>query len=68
MLPHTNRNPLLPALLAFACGAMAAGADWMPTAALFWLAATLIASLAAIALLRSQTTRAGLLTLLLLLF
>ena len=68
MLPQTDRNPLLPVLLAFATGAMAAGADWMPTATLLWLAAILIASLTSIALLPRQTARARLLILLLPLF
>ncbi|MBU4118633.1 MAG: DNA internalization-related competence protein ComEC/Rec2 [Proteobacteria bacterium] len=68
MLLQTDRNPLLPALLAFASGAMTAGSDWLPTATLLWLAAILIASLTAFTLLRRPTPRAGLLLLLLPLF
>jgi len=55
MLPHTDRNPLLPTLLAFAAGAITAGADWLPTVASLWLPAALIAALAALALIRRQT-------------
>jgi len=67
MLPQTDRNPLLPALLAFAAGAMTAGADWLPTTASLWLPASLIAALAALALLRRwQQARVWFLALLLL--
>jgi competence protein ComEC len=55
MLPQTDRNPLLPTLLAFAAGAMTAGADWLPTTTSLWLSAALIAALAALALFRWQT-------------
>ena len=68
MLPQTDRNPLLPALLAFAAGAMTAGADWLPAAASLWLPTSLIASLAALTLLRWPQARAWFLALLLPLF
>ena len=68
MLPQTDRNPLLPALLAFAAGAMAAGADWLPTTASLWLPTALLAALAALTLLRWPQARAWPLTLLLPLF
>ena len=68
MLPQTERNPLLPLLLAFAVGAMTAGAAWLPTTASLWLPAALIAALTALALLRWPQARAWLLTLLLPLF
>lgn len=66
--PQTDRNPLLPALLAFAAGAIAARADWLPAAVSLWPAAALIAALAALALLRWPRARAGFLPLLLSLF
>ena len=65
MLPQTDRNPLLPALLAFAAGAITAGADWLPTVTHLWLPAVLIAALAALTLLRWPQARAGFLGLLL---
>ncbi len=68
MLPQTDRNPLLPALLAFAAGAMAAGAEGLPNTASLWLPAALIGSLAAFTLLRWPQARAWSLTLLLPLF
>jgi len=68
MLPQTDRNPLLPSLLAFAAGAMTAGADWLPTVTSPWLPTALIAALAVLALLRWPQARAWLLTLLLPLF
>ena len=68
MLPQTDRNPLLPALLAFAAGAMIAGADWLPTTASLWLPAALITALASITLLRRPQARVRFLALLLPLF
>ena len=68
MLPQTDRNPLLPSLLAFAAGAMTAGADWLPAAASLWLPTSLITALAALTLLRWPQARTRLLTLLLPLF
>lgn len=68
LLPQTDRNPLLPALLAFAAGAIAARADWLPAAVSLWLAAALVAALAALTLLRWPRARAGFLPLLLSLF
>ncbi|OGQ99608.1 MAG: DNA internalization-related competence protein ComEC/Rec2 [Deltaproteobacteria bacterium RIFOXYD12_FULL_55_16] len=68
MLPQTDRNPLLPVLMAFALGAMTAGADWLPPASLFWLPAALSAALTALTLLRWPQARAWFLTLLLPLF
>ena len=68
MLPLTDRNPLLPPLLAFGAGAMTAGADWQPAAASLWLPAALTATLAAIALLRWPQARFVFLILLLPLF
>ena len=66
--PQTDRNPLLPALLAFAAGAMTAGAGWLPAIASLWLITALVAVLAALTLLRWPQTRSGFLALLLLLF
>ncbi len=68
MLPQTDRNPLLPSLLAFAAGAMIAGADWLPTTASFWLPATLIVALSTLILLRWSQARIWVLALLLPLF
>ena len=68
MLPQTNRNPLLPALLAFAAGAMTAGADWLPATPSLWLPTALIAALAALTLLRGPQARFVFLALLLPLF
>lgn len=68
MLPQTNRNPLLPALLPFAAGAMIAGADWLPDPAFLGPPTALLAALAALTLLRWPQTRTGFLALLLPLF
>ncbi|MFA7382381.1 MAG: DNA internalization-related competence protein ComEC/Rec2 [Desulfurivibrionaceae bacterium] len=68
MLPQTDRNPLLPALLAFAAGAMTSWASWQPTANQLWLSTALIATLAVLTLLRWPQARAGFLILLLPLF
>ncbi|MFH1019124.1 MAG: ComEC/Rec2 family competence protein, partial [Pseudomonadota bacterium] len=68
MLPQTDRNPLLPSLLAFAAGAMTAGAGWLPATASLWLPAALIAALTTLTLLRWPQARAWLLFLLLPLF
>ncbi len=68
MLPETDRNPLLPVLLAFAAGAMTAGADWLPATAPLWPAACLFAVMATFTLLRWPQARAWLLALLLPLF
>ena len=68
MLLQTNRNPLLPALLAFAAGAITAGADWLPIANYLWLSAALISALAALTLFRWPQARAGFLGLLLTVF
>lgn len=68
MLSQPDRDPLLPALMAFAVGAMAAWSDWLPSAAFFWLLTALIAVLAGLILLRWPQTRAWFLTLLLPLF
>lgn len=68
MLPQTDRNPLLPSLLAFAAGAITAGADWLPTATALWLSTALLGALAFLTLLRWPQTRAWLLVLLLPLF
>lgn len=65
---QTDRNPLLPALLAFASGAVAAGAEWTPPAFFLRPAAILLASLFAVTLLRRPAARSGLLVLLLPLF
>lgn len=69
MLPQTDRNPLLPALLAFAFGAMiAGGADWQPPPASLWLPTALLTVLAVLTLLRWPKKRAWVLPLLLPLF
>ncbi|HIJ90065.1 MAG: DNA internalization-related competence protein ComEC/Rec2 [Desulfobulbaceae bacterium] len=68
MLLQTDRNPLLPALLAFACGAMTAGADWLPTTSSLWLLAPLIAAMAAVTMPRWPQARSWFLALLLPLF
>ncbi|MCX5874797.1 MAG: DUF4131 domain-containing protein, partial [Deltaproteobacteria bacterium] len=68
MLPQTDRNPLLPSLLAFAAGAMTAGADWLPTVVSLRLPTALLAALAVLTLLRWPQARAWLLALLLPLF
>jgi competence protein ComEC len=68
MLPQTDRNPLLPTLLAFAGGAMTAGGDWLPAAASLWLPTALLAALAVLTLLRWPQARIRLLALLLPLF
>ncbi|MDG4476537.1 DNA internalization-related competence protein ComEC/Rec2 [Thiovibrio frasassiensis] len=57
MLPQTDRNPLLPLLLPFAAGAMAAGGDWLTTTAFLWWSALLSTSLAVLALLRQRQPR-----------
>lgn len=68
MLPETDRNPLLPAILAFAAGAMAAESDWLPASSSLWPAAVLIA-LPAFFFLRCRTqARSCFLPLLLILF
>jgi competence protein ComEC len=66
--PQTDRNPLLPPLLAFAAGATAAMAGWLPSIAPLWLATIMVAALAAFTLLRWPQARSLLLALLLLLF
>ncbi len=68
MLPQTDRNPLLPTLLAFAAGAMTAGADWLPTASALWLPTALLAVLAGLTLLLWPQARVWFLALLLPLF
>ncbi len=68
MLPQTDRNPLLPTLLAFAAGAMTAGADWLPIVTSLWLPTALLTALAVLILLRRPQARAWLLPLLLPLF
>ena len=68
MLPQTDRNPLLPAFLAFASGAMIAGGDWLPSAAFLWLPAVLIAALAGFTWFRWPQARNWFLALLLPLF
>jgi len=66
MLPETDRNPLLPALLAFAAGAMAAATGWLPATAPLWPAAALIAVLSVLSLLSPPQARSWFLPLLLL--
>lgn len=62
MLPLTDRNPLLPALLAFLAGAMTAGIAWQPTtSALFWFSAAIISILAILILLKCPQKRSWLL-------
>lgn len=68
MLLQTDRNPLLPVLLAFAAGAMVAGGDWLPAPVLLWLLAAFIVALAGLTLLRWPQARTWLLALLLPLF
>lgn len=68
LLPQTDRNPLLPTLLAFAAGAIAAKADWLPATASLWPAAALLAALTTLTLFRWPRARAGFLPLLLSLF